>query len=183
MPAAMKCNGKMNITAKKKTTKKPRKNPGGMLSLDGAKQALPSVAIGAGHAMIARQARPGKWEFFYKLSNGKKALFFFFFGMWLRKKGHPEKAGAAFALCGTYVEAWNEERKQKKLAAEFTPDQIVPPGKAAAEMKEALGEVAIPGSGYAQIDAPMGEVVSFNHGMNYDVGQVFAFDNGYQVAA
>lgn len=181
MPAAMKGGKSMDLLKEKKApskNSKARKNPTGFLNAENAKEGFAAAAMGAAHARVSRQAGPAKFEWFHKLSAGKKAAAFYAFGMWLRSKGHLIKAGAAFAIAGQWVEQWDTERKAKAQIAAFAPQTKVPAEVPAKEMAEAVGMV-VPGSGYAGFDGgPVGQV-----GATYDPADLFSYDTGYQVAA
>lgn len=146
-------------TMKKTSTKrKPRrrKNPGGLFSMEGAKQSLQPMAIGAAYSYVQRQGQldPSKMEFWHKLSDGKKALALYAAAQFARKKGKAEHAGACLALAGIHAERFWQARKAKKAGgAALNPEmlQVAQQGAPLVKQGPVQGVTYDYGSGYGQV--------------------------------
>lgn len=125
----------LSVTSQKKRPA-PRKNPEGLIDEGMVKDVLPAVGVGFAHAHL--EANLVKFDWWAKMSTGKRLLLLVVGGVYFRRQGKHALAYALFAVAGTYVQKYLAE---KQAPAAFVPPGAVPAGQqtlVSPEQKQAM---------------------------------------------
>lgn len=102
----------LSMTSQKKKPA-PRKNPEGLIDEGLIRDVGPAIGVGFAHAYLENNL--AKFDWWHKMSTGKRLLLLAVGGVYFRRQGKASLSFALFALAGTYVQKYLAERQKPQF--------------------------------------------------------------------